>query len=83
MRYISILSFRLFFAFLAAKFLARSLDLESLGPLMGLTCLVLGNIYFFDYLDYQSRTSWRRRLTRPPETATPGLSSAPEPPPKT
>jgi hypothetical protein len=53
--------FRLFFAFLAAKFLARFLGLESLGSLLVLTFLLLGNIYLFDYLDYRSRTSWRRR----------------------
>ncbi len=52
--------FRLLFAFLAAKFLARFFGLESLGSLIGLTCLFLGNIYLFDYLDYRSRTAWRR-----------------------
>jgi hypothetical protein len=52
--------FRLLFAFLAARFLGRVFGLDGLGPLIGLTCLIMGNIYLFDYLDYRSRTAWRR-----------------------
>jgi len=72
---------RLFFAFLAARFLARFLGLEGLGSLLGLTFLLLGNIYLFDYLDYRSRTSWRRRAARPPAAAPEMLIPSPEPPP--
>jgi hypothetical protein len=52
--------FRLFFAFLAAKLLSIIFGLPGLGPLIGLTCLIMGNLYLFDYLDYRSRTAWRR-----------------------
>ena len=52
--------FRLFFAFIAAKLLSIFFGLPGLGSLIGLTCLILGNVYLFDYLDYRSRTAWRR-----------------------
>jgi hypothetical protein len=73
--------FRLLFAFLAAKFLARFFGLESLAPLLGLTLLFLGNIYLFDYLDYRSHTAWRRSqgLSRPKS----GLPAAAPPPEET
>jgi hypothetical protein len=71
--------FRLLLAFLAAKFLGRFLGLESLGSLIGLTCLILGNVYLFDYLDYRSRTAWRRShpLSRP-KSAPPVPPTPPE-----
>jgi hypothetical protein len=71
--------FRLFLAFLAARFLARFFALESLGSLIGLTLLFLGNVYLFDYLDYRSRTAWRRsHAASQPRSAPP----APPTPPK-
>jgi hypothetical protein len=75
--------FRLLFAFLAAKFLGRFFGLGGLGPLLGLTLLFLGNVYLFDYLDYRSRTAWRRRqaLSRPksvPPVASPPPEETPE-----
>jgi hypothetical protein len=78
MHHIFTFFFRLFLAFLAAKFLARFFDLPGLGALVGLTLLFLGNIYLFDYLDYRSHTSWRRRAARPPVTASPVPSATPE-----
>ena len=72
--------FRLLFAFLAAKFLGRFFGLAGLGPLIGLTLLFLGNIYLFDYLDYRSRTSWRRRQprSRPQPVPAPSPEETPE-----
>ena len=60
MHLISTFFFRLFFAFLAAKLLAGILGLAGVNSLLGLTFLLLANIYLFDYLDYRSRTAWRR-----------------------
>lgn len=71
--------FRLFIAFLAAKFLAYFLRLPGVGVLIGLTVLFLGNVYLFDYLDYRSRTAWRRsQAVRHPRTT----QSFPPPPPE-
>jgi hypothetical protein len=72
--------FRLLFAFLAAKFLGRVFDLAGLGPLIGLTLLFLGNVYLFDYLDYRSRTAWRRSqgISRPQPVASPPPEDTPE-----
>jgi hypothetical protein len=61
MRYIFTFFFRLLLAFLAAKFLGFFFGLTGRGPLIGLTCLFLGNAYLFDYLDHRSHTAWRRR----------------------
>jgi hypothetical protein len=72
--------FRLLFAFLAAKFLGLVFGLTGIGPLIGLTLLFLGNVYLFDYLDYRSRTAWRRRqsLSRPQTGASPPREEPPE-----
>ncbi len=75
--------FRLFLAFVAAKLLARMVGLESLASLVGLTCLFLANLYLFDYLDYRSRSPWRRRrAVRPPPSPPPGQPAAPDSPPE-
>jgi hypothetical protein len=75
--------FRLFLALVAAKLLARIVGLESLASLLGLTFLFLANLYFFDYLDYRSRSPWRRRrAVRQPPSPPPGQPSVPEPPPE-
>jgi len=52
--------FRLFLAFLAAKLVTSLFGLPSLEALLGITALFLANIFLFDYLDYRSRSSWRR-----------------------
>ena len=72
--------FRLLFSFLAAKFLGRFFGLEGIGPLIGLTLLFMGNIYLFDYLDYRSRTAWRRSqdLSRPQPVPSPPPEETPE-----
>jgi hypothetical protein len=69
--------FRFLLAFLAAKFLARFFGLQGWGSLLGLTALFLVNIYLFDYLDYRSRTSWRRQRNLRQEP-----SAAASPPPE-
>jgi hypothetical protein len=70
---------RLLLAFIAAKFLLYLLRLEGLGPLIGLTLLFLGNVYLFDYLDYRSRTAWRRsQEARRPQAAPPVPPASPE-----
>lgn len=57
---------RLFFCFVAAKFLLRVLGLDSRGYLIALTALFLGNIYWFDYLEYRDRIAFRlRKLAKP------------------
>ena len=65
---------RLFFCFVAAKFLLRVLGLDTQLYLMGLTAILLGNIYWFDYLEYRDRIAFRLpKAARPtPEAATPG-----------
>lgn len=68
--------FRLFLAFLAAKLVTSLLGLTSLEALLGVTALFLANIFLFDYLDYRSRSSWRRpqswlRLWKGRETPAP------------
>ncbi len=75
--------FRLFLALVAAKLLDRVVGLESLASLVGLTCLFLANLYLFDYLDYRSRSPWRRRRAlQPPPTPSPGPPPAPDSPPE-
>jgi hypothetical protein len=46
---------RLFISLVAAKFFLRILGVEDLGYLLGLTLLLTGNVYLFDYLEYGDR----------------------------
>jgi hypothetical protein len=65
---------RLFICFVAAKFLLRALDLDSRAYLIGLTAIFLGNIYWFDFLEYRDRIAFRLRKkekSRPEPAATP------------
>ncbi len=64
---------RLFFCLVAAKFFLRVLGLGGLGFLLGLTALLLANVYLFDYLEYRDRLAFQR-----PEE---GGGAGPEPPP--
>lgn len=73
--------FRLFLALVAAKLVARIVGLESLAALLGLTFLFLANLYLFEYLDYRSRSPWRRgRSVRQPEPGRPILPPSQESP---
>jgi len=60
MKHIFNFFFRLFLAFLVAKLVTSIFGLPSLEALLGFTGLFLANIYLFDYLNYRSRSSWRR-----------------------
>jgi len=62
---------RLFFCFVAAKFLLRILGLDNQAYLIGLTAILLGNIYWFDYLEYRDRIAFRLRKPEKPLPATP------------
>jgi hypothetical protein len=65
---------RLFFCFVAAKFILQALDWDSRAYLIGLTLLLLGNIYWFDFLQYRGRIAFRlgkkeKPLSEPPSSA--------------
>ena len=64
---------RLFFCLVAAKFFLRVSRLDGLGLLLGLTALLLANVYLFDYLEYRDRLAFRRPGK--------GGEAGPEPPP--
>jgi len=80
MKHLFTFFFRLLLAFLAAKFLVRFFGMEGLGYLLGLTLIFMANVYFFDFLDYRSHLTWRRR--RAPREDTP-VSPSPPPSPET
>jgi hypothetical protein len=46
---------RLFFCFVAARFLLQSIGLEGRDYLVGLTILLLANVYLFSYLIFRER----------------------------
>ncbi len=56
--------FRLFIAFVAAKFILGHLGLDIPVYLMGLTALLVANTYLFDFLEYSSQGVWRRLKAR-------------------
>ena len=60
---------RLFFCFVAAKFLLRVLDLDTQAYLIGLTAIFLGNLYWFDFLEYRDRITLRLRQSARPAPA--------------
>lgn len=71
---------RLFFCFVAAKFLLRALSLDSQAYLIGLTAILLGNLYGFDYLEYRDRIAFRlRKPERPAPDAAAKAAEAPAP----
>lgn len=69
---------RLFFCFVAAKFLLRVLGLDSQAYLIVLTVILLGNIYWFDFLEYRDRIAFRLRKEEKPA---PDAAAAAEEPP--
>jgi len=72
---------RLFFCFVAAKLLLRALDWDNRAYLIGLTTLLLGNIYWFDFLEYRDRIAFRLRKkekSRSEPAATPEEVSPPQ-----
>jgi hypothetical protein len=67
---------RLFFCFVAARFLLLAIGVGGRGYLVGLTMLFLANLYWFSYLVFRDRTAPRAEAERDP----PGgpSSAAPE-----
>ncbi len=53
-------SLRLVICLIFAKFLLRALGVEDLRYLVGLTLVLVANIYLFDLLEYRSRWFLRR-----------------------
>ena len=51
---------RLLICLIFAKFLLRALGVDELRYLVGLTLVLVGNIYLFDFLEYRGR--WFRRM---------------------
>jgi hypothetical protein len=84
MKVIFIFFLRLFFCLVFAKFILRAVGQDSQNYLIALTLLLLGNIYWFDYLQYRSRIAFRlRKLEKPaanPEAAKPEEAPSPEKP---
>lgn len=82
MRHVFTFFFRLFFTFLAAKLLVFLVDWHGRAPLLAITLGLMSNVYFFDYLDHRSRSSWRRHTAGPPPAAPTVPGAIPEPPPE-
>jgi hypothetical protein len=61
MKVVFIFFLRLFFCFVAAKFLLRVLGLDTQAYLISLTAIFLGNLYWFDFLEYRDRIAFRLR----------------------
>ena len=72
---------RLFFCFVVAKFILRVLGLDTRGYLLALTVLFMGNIYWFDYLEYRDRISFYLQRLKKAETAAADDEADPAPPP--
>ncbi|RJR41007.1 MAG: hypothetical protein C4567_10145 [Deltaproteobacteria bacterium] len=72
---------RLFFCFVAAKFILQALDWDSRPYLIGLTLLFLGNIYWFDFLQYRDRIAFRLGKKEKAPSGSPA-SAAEIPPPQ-
>ncbi|MEW6657686.1 MAG: hypothetical protein AB1424_03400 [Thermodesulfobacteriota bacterium] len=77
MKVVFIFFLRLFFCFVGAKLLLRLLGLDLQPYLIGLTVILLVNIYWFDYLEYRDRIAFRLPQPErpPPETAPPGAEA--------
>ena len=57
---------RLFICFVAARFLLQSIGMEGREYLVGLTILLLGNVYLFSYLLFRERRGIPADERRPP-----------------
>ncbi len=64
MRIVFSLFLRLFICFVAVKLFLRFIGWDSVKNLIILTLLCLGNIYWFDFLDYREMRFNRRRKRR-------------------
>jgi hypothetical protein len=57
---------RLFICFVAAKFLLKAVGVTSREYLLGLTGLLLANVYWLGYLLFRDRRPFQDREPRPP-----------------
>jgi hypothetical protein len=75
---------RLFLCFVAARFLLQAIGVEGRDYLVGLTLLLLANVYWFSYLVFRDRTAPPAEPDRQPppsrRTATPAAESPPAKP---
>jgi len=71
-------SLRFLVSFIAAKLLLRSLELDRLGWLLGLSLLFTANLYWFDFTKYSDKVygSWWRK----PSQGDKGVLPRPQPP---
>ncbi|MEJ2672287.1 MAG: hypothetical protein P8168_08830 [Deltaproteobacteria bacterium] len=79
---------RLFLCFVAARFLLQAIEVSGRGYLVGLTILLLVNVYLFSYLVFRERTpdasEGERVRPEKPGRASPAAAEPPEdqsPPP--
>lgn len=77
---------RLFLCFVAARFLLQAIGVEGRNYLVGLTIVLLVNVYWFSYLVFRDRTASRIKVARGqserpagpgPETGEPPVNPAP------
>jgi hypothetical protein len=69
---------RLFLCFVAARFLLQAIGMEGRGYLVGLTILLLLNVYWFSYLVFRERPASRAEAGRQPAGVPPAGAAAPE-----
>lgn len=83
MRYIFSFFLRLFVCLVAAKFILRVFEVDSRTYLLGLTALLTGNVYWFDYLASRDRRPYKRRQpeSRRPAPVPHPEETTPNPPP--
>jgi hypothetical protein len=55
---------RLFLCFVAARFFLQAIEVEGRNYLVGLTIVLLVNVYWFSYLVFRDRTASRIKVTR-------------------
>jgi len=75
-------SLRLFLCFVAARFLLQAVGLEDRTYLIGLTILLLINIYWFSYLVFRERRAAPAGAGREPLKTGTGSPEGREPPAK-
>jgi hypothetical protein len=76
---------RLFLCFVAARFLLQAIGVEGRNYLVGLTIVLLVNVYWFSYLVFRDRTASRPKVDQGqsegpaggPETEDPPVNPAP------
>jgi len=72
---------RLFLCLVAARFILQAIGMESRNFLIGLTIILLANVYWFSYLVFRDRTPSRPAADREPAQSPPAAPPAAEEPP--